>query len=108
MSARLIRDRIGDVPWKDEAAKHYIRPVRDRWEHVRLLIRKGMEEFGEGITAESKEDVTEEIGDMMDVLRALASINGIPWSDVEASAAAKRERHGGFENGMVWDTPGAQ
>ena len=107
MGARLVRDRIGTVPWGDEAAKAFLRPTRDRDEHVNLLIRKGLEEFGEVITAHTDE-LVEELADMFEVLRTIAILNGFMMLDVEAAAALKRTRSGGFIEGLVWETPGDQ
>ncbi|MFB4293287.1 nucleoside triphosphate pyrophosphohydrolase [Nonomuraea sp. ATR24] len=49
-------------------------------------------EFGQA----SPDEVTGEIADVYEVLRALAAVHGHDWATIEEVAAAKREERGAF------------
>lgn len=109
MSARLVRDKMKDVPWRSEVdAKRWLRPVRNKWEHLQLLTRKGLEEYGEAMTAENENEAREELADLLEVLMGVAHLAGTSWESIVETADAKRESFGGFTEGLVWDTPGEQ
>lgn len=109
MSARLVRDKMKDVPWRSEMdAKTWLRPVRGHWEHLQLLTRKGLEEYGEAMTATDTDEAREELADLLEVLMGIAHLSGTTWESIVETADDKRERFGGFTEGLVWDTPGEQ
>ena len=43
------------------------------------------------------EQLTSELGDVLEVLRALARVHAISWEDVELEADRKRTERGGFD-----------
>jgi predicted house-cleaning noncanonical NTP pyrophosphatase (MazG superfamily) len=106
VGAKLVRDRMGDIPWQDEGAKKYLRPVKDAIEHFNLLHLKLMEEVGELMIAESPSAMAEELGDIYEVLDAMvAFVNedlGQPGS-VREIVRRKHAERGGFTEGLVFD-----
>jgi len=103
MGAKLIRDRMGDIPWEVEAAKGLLRRPNNAHEHGRLLIQKLLEEVGELVAAESTKDMTNEIADVMEVLEGLATWHDIGDQEVQAAKRARYVARGGFQDGLVWD-----
>lgn len=43
----------------------------------------------------------EELGDVIEVVRAIADQQGIPWVDVESARLAKKAERGGFDGGVI-------
>jgi predicted house-cleaning noncanonical NTP pyrophosphatase (MazG superfamily) len=66
-----------------------------------MLETKMAEEIGE--FAASGHADARELGDALEVLRAIAARAGVPWVDVEAARFVKRSRLGGFDGGLVYD-----
>ncbi|MER6826489.1 nucleoside triphosphate pyrophosphohydrolase [Streptosporangium sp. NPDC000563] len=59
------------------------------------LLEKLFEEAAELREAPAAE-VAEEIADVLEVLRAIATVHGREWSDIEKVAEAKRAERGAF------------
>lgn len=100
---------------RDEIPAH----IEQQGEHVALahllpgdaraaLIGKLFEEALELRSATSPGEVTAELADLLEVLRALAATTGVAWDDVTAAADAKRHSRGGFAKGLVLLTTGWQ
>jgi predicted house-cleaning noncanonical NTP pyrophosphatase (MazG superfamily) len=88
---KLIRDGLAvQVP---------CRPVRDLDEHKALMCCKMLEELGEVLMAQSKEDSTHEIGDLVEALHAYAGLHSIPWRAVERA----RREVSVESTGSAWD-----
>ncbi len=66
-----------------------------------FLIGKLLEEAMEVRRANENDSVTEELADLLEVLRALAEANGVTLESVGELADKKRERAGGFQEGLV-------
>lgn len=103
MGARLVRDRIGDLPWRYGDAKAALRPVRDMDEHIDLLHRKLLEEAGELMYATSREEMAGEAADLIEAITALCTLRGVDIEQVERVRLAKYSQRGGFDRGTVWD-----
>lgn len=103
MGKRLVRDRALDN-WVVPGAEHQVRPVHNLVEHTDLLRAKVMEEATEVILAGGREELTKELGDLLEVMEAVAGTRGIAWSAVVAEARRRAEASGGFVKGMVWET----
>ena len=59
------------------------------------------EESDELRAAASPAEQGEELADVLEVLKAIASELGQPWDEIETTAAEKRAERGGFEAG-IW------
>jgi phosphoribosyl-ATP pyrophosphohydrolase len=125
---KLVRDRIGDVPWPDrypgdplgEAAKQYLGRVdTDSAEYATLLRDKLPEETAEVLEAAndglySAGESTKLLGEAADLYEALLALlvnRGVATSRVRAAAyldgAVNRKfaERGGFTEGTVYHGP---
>jgi len=71
-----------------------------REEYLEHLNKKLMEEAEEVITADSNEKKAEELGDLLEVMCAVATSIGITIEDVERLRREKAERRGGYTKGL--------
>lgn len=65
-----------------------------------LLFSKLHEEIRELADTEFKDP--DEYGDILEVLRALAELNGVDWSDVRVAKATKAAKLGRFKKGLIY------
>ncbi len=97
--AKLVRD---DMPAQIAGRGELVVQSRlPRSEMRRALAAKLLEETQELLAATDPDDVKGELADLLEVVRAMASVTGVSWAEVEAAAGEKRERRGGFDNGAV-------
>lgn len=97
--AKLVRD---DMP--DQIARNgevVVQARLPRSELRRALAAKLLEETRELLAATDPDDVKAELGDLLEIVRAMASVTGVSWAEVESAANEKRARRGGFEEGTV-------
>lgn len=96
---KLVRDHIprsiragGEKAVEGKLSKIGIVPAL-----LAKLVEEGIE------FSQSKGDVSqaEELADLVEVIRALASHHNVRWVDVNMVAKRKRDRAGGFEEGLV-------
>lgn len=122
MGARLVRDRIGDIPWKyGDDSKQGLRWVRGLNELNQLSLQKLLEECGEFLAAVANQELTEgtdasdsieEAADILEVLIArIRVIFATPYpsrkeilNQIIVALDEKHEERGGFEKGVVWET----
>lgn len=95
--AKLIRDKLPNIG-ASLGWRHQIRHLQGQ-EHVDHLKLKLLEEAAEVQEAMSKEDLTEEMADVFEVLHALAKANHISLEDIEQKRMAKEDLRGGFDHG---------
>lgn len=103
MGKRLVRDRALES-WVVPGAEHQVRPVQGRAEHMQLLMAKLLEEAGEVILYQTREELTKELADVLTVLFAVAEVAGIPWITVVQAYEDRKAASGGFTQGLVWET----
>ena len=92
---KLVRDRIPELI-RSRGQTAVVR-VLDDDEYRSALHDKLREEVAELATA-SPDTVTDEIADVLEVLRAVAEYSGVAWTSVESAASAKRDTRGGFSS----------
>jgi predicted house-cleaning noncanonical NTP pyrophosphatase (MazG superfamily) len=66
-----------------------------------LLFSKLLEEAGEWLGAEGREERLKELGDLVEVIWALGEIEGIEGDEILMQAFGKRRERGRFERLMV-------
>lgn len=92
---KLVRD---EVPLLFEAEGKLTYQVAEPRVHAKLLRRKLVEESVEYLENPS----TDELADLLTVLRALANHDlGVSWEEVLETAKDKQSRLGGFTKGTV-------
>jgi predicted house-cleaning noncanonical NTP pyrophosphatase (MazG superfamily) len=96
---KLVRD---DIPNKITEGGETVTLAEIAKEEARAaLVGKLLEESYELLAADTPQDVTAELADLLEVVRSLANITGVDWSDVQEAANQKRVSRGGFERNVV-------
>lgn len=93
---KLVRDRIPDVIKSN--GKECRTRILNEEEYKRELIIKLKEESEEYFAAQSPKESLEELADMLEVIRALATVHGASWEELEALREKKVEARGGFQD----------
>lgn len=92
---KIVRDNIPKII-EQNGEKPIIEILSDK-EYEKELLKKLHEECSEVITAESQEQLLEELADVYEVLNALAYIQNKSMDDVVKIAEQKKLKRGGFE-----------
>ena len=96
---KLVRDRIPEII--ESAGGQPTTRMLEPAERLPALLLKLQEESDELRAAASPAEQGEELADVLEVLKAIASELGQPWDEIETTAAEKRAERGGFEAG-IW------
>jgi predicted house-cleaning noncanonical NTP pyrophosphatase (MazG superfamily) len=99
---KLVRDRIPELAGQPGAFHE-----ADPDEFGLLLRAKLLEEAAEAATA-SPDGLLEELGDVLQVLYALASLAGYSPAEIECARARKARTRGAFTRRVVWHDPHAR
>ena len=92
---KLVRDKIPAIIEADGCVP-VTRSLGEK-EFESELQKKLQEEVTETLNAESGKHRLEELGDVLEVMSALAAVDGYTVDDIIAAAARKREKRGGFD-----------
>ena len=95
---KLVRDRIPDIIMEDNREpKTRILSEKEFVTELERKLREECEEViaaGDGDTAEHR---LEELGDVLEVMLALAKIDHFSLDDIVFAAEQKRKKRGGFD-----------
>lgn len=92
---KLVRDRILERIEK-EGTKYSSRVLSEE-EYKEELLKKLIEEAGETVdAAKNAGDLPMELGDVMEVIEAIAAAFGLPMEDVMRVKAERQESRGAF------------
>ncbi|MCX7343047.1 MAG: nucleoside triphosphate pyrophosphohydrolase [Proteobacteria bacterium] len=97
---KLIRDKVPNY-LRNRSVQTNER-VMGQDEYLERLRNKLFEEAKEVIGAKNKEELTEELGDVLEVMLAYAKENNISFEDVDKVRIRKKNEYGGFE-GKVYN-----
>lgn len=95
---KLVRDRIPEII--EKSGKQPIYRVLDGEELKKALKAKLVEETQELVNAETKEQMIEEMADVLAVLNAMRKVFGIEYADVQTMRHCKAIDKGAFFNGI--------
>jgi predicted house-cleaning noncanonical NTP pyrophosphatase (MazG superfamily) len=100
---KLVRDRIPELAagTGQPAAFHQATEA----EFGRLLRDKLLEEATEAASAGGPAELLDELGDVLQVLYALASQAGLEPAAIECARARKARTRGAFTRRVVWHGP---
>jgi predicted house-cleaning noncanonical NTP pyrophosphatase (MazG superfamily) len=100
---KLVRDRIPDLAAANghPGAWHQA----EDGEYGRRLRAKLLEEARETAAARSPGALLEELGDVLQVLYALAAHAGLEPAAIECARARKARTHGSYARRVVWHDP---
>ena len=93
---KLVRDKIPSII--EENGEYALTRTLTDEELDAALSEKLLEEATEIINATKKEEITEELADLLEVIYAKAKVNGIRFLDVELARQRKKAQKGGFED----------
>jgi predicted house-cleaning noncanonical NTP pyrophosphatase (MazG superfamily) len=99
---KLVRDRIPELATATGHPGAFHQATEA--EFARCLRAKLLEEAREAATA-SPAKLAEELGDVLQVLYALATEAGYAAADVECARARKARTHGTYTRRVVWHPP---
>jgi predicted house-cleaning noncanonical NTP pyrophosphatase (MazG superfamily) len=97
---KLVRDRIPKLPATNGQPAAFRQA--DPAEYPRLLRDKLLEEAHEVASAAAPAELLEELGDVLQVLYALASHAGLEPAEIEAVRARKARTHGTYTRRILW------
>ena len=100
---KLIRDNIPNLA-KEQGRTLNIEVASDGMLSV-MIRQKLQEELDEVLEAYYHDTVTEELGDLLDVIDRFMQVNNITKEEVEASRKKKNEKNGGFKNNYILTIP---
>jgi predicted house-cleaning noncanonical NTP pyrophosphatase (MazG superfamily) len=99
---KLVRDRIPELAAANGQAGSFQQATEA--EFARWLRAKLLEESQEAATA-SPADLVEELGDVLQVLYALAELAGCAAAEIECARARKARTHGTYTRRLLWQPP---
>ena len=92
---KLVRDRIPDIIRAQGKKMSVV--VADDDEYRKRLIDKLQEEFDEY----KRDGTTEELADMLEVIRAIIKCDQLSWDELEQVRIRKKNQRGGFEKRLI-------
>jgi predicted house-cleaning noncanonical NTP pyrophosphatase (MazG superfamily) len=97
---KLVRNRIPEqVTGNGQPGAFH---QADLAEYGRLLRDKLLEEAAEAASAPGPAELLEELGDVLQVLYALASQAGLEPAEIECARACKARTHGTYTRRILW------
>ena len=99
MKEKLVRDNIPEIIKSSGGAPEF-RIASDE-EFVTLIRAKLQEEVQELLEAKKKEDILEELCDVLEVLSAISASTGLDTTELFERAKIKRNANGAFNSKYV-------
>ncbi len=99
---KLVRDNIPTII-KENGEEPIYHTLNDN-EYWLALLRKDTEELQEVKDATSKDEVLKELGDKLELIRAMAEYQGFTLDDVIKQTDKKKETNGGFQKRLFLET----
>ena len=92
---KLVRDNIPNIIENNNEVA--VTKILDDLEFRTELYKKLQEECNEVIKSTNSSEILEELGDVIEVVRAIAKLEGTNINEIINIANLKREKRGGFE-----------
>ncbi|TYR81841.1 nucleoside triphosphate pyrophosphohydrolase [Priestia megaterium] len=93
---KLVRDKIPSMI--ERTGKAYTTSTLKIDEYKTELLKKANEEWEEYLEANTNQEAVEELADLLEVIHALAIMNGATPEQLEQVRKKKAEQRGGFNN----------
>jgi predicted house-cleaning noncanonical NTP pyrophosphatase (MazG superfamily) len=100
---KLVRDRIPELAASNGQPAGF--HLADPDEFAQRLRDKLLEEAHEAAAATEPAALLEELGDVLQVLYALAAHAGYSAAEVECARARKARTHGAYTHRVIWHQP---
>ena len=96
---KLVRDNIPEIIQNDgEKPIFRILSNEEYWEY---LLKKDIEELEEVRLANSVDELKKELADKLELIKAMAKLNGFSLNDIIDEADKKALKNGGFEKRIL-------
>lgn len=95
---KLVRDLIPQVI--EKAGSKFTSRTLDPSEHLTEIKKKLYEEVQEFRETITRQDALEELADILELIHAVLPIHEATYEDLEEIRIAKKEKRGGFEEGI--------
>lgn len=99
--AKLVRDKIPEII--KDSGRLPVTHIAAGQEYKQALLQKLNEEAQEVGSAQTKEDIIEEIADVLEVLATIMTLEKINPLDVTTKQKEKRAERGGFTGRVILD-----
>ncbi|CDR33163.1 HIT domain-containing protein [Criblamydia sequanensis] len=96
---KLIRDKIPDLFSSDEVL--FKTEILDEACYRKELKEKLKEETFEILNTSTKEELKEELADLLEVIESIIKAEGLSWEEVKQIQKKKRESKGGFDSRLL-------
>lgn len=93
---KLVRDKIPQI-LEAEGVKVFHR-IMNQNEYYKYLKLKIIEEANEVLTAKSRNEVIEELSDLIEVIKNIQSLHNIENDELENARIEKKSSKGGFQD----------
>lgn len=93
---KLVRDKIPEMLEANGGEPETETLTEEKY--INCLYEKLKEECEETINSYSKENLMEELADLLEVMMAISNANGFNFSEIEKIRLAKKEKRGGFDS----------
>ena len=93
---KLVRDNIPEMT-KDEGGFTKFKILSNE-EFLTEITKKIVEEAQEVVDAKDKQEMTTEIGDVLEIIDEIIKVSGIDKKEIEKSRIKKRQERSGFDN----------
>jgi predicted house-cleaning noncanonical NTP pyrophosphatase (MazG superfamily) len=98
---KLIRDKIPEIISSNSIKM--VSRVMDKDEYVQRLNDKLIEEALEAVGSKTKEEITEELADLLEVMLSIAKIHEIDFVEIQKISDQKKIKNGGFDGRIYGD-----
>lgn len=99
---KLVRDKIPEMLEKN-GGEPKTEILTDE-KYIKCLYEKLKEECDETVNSYSKENLMEELADLMEVIMAISKANNIDFAEIEKIRLSKKEKRGGFDSKMFLES----
>ncbi|MBQ2671240.1 MAG: nucleoside triphosphate pyrophosphohydrolase [Clostridia bacterium] len=96
---KLVRDKIPEMLAKN-GGEPETETLNDE-KYKTCLYEKLKEECEETVNSYSKENLAEELADLLEVIMAISKLNDIDFAEIEKIRLAKKEKRGGFDSKIL-------
>lgn len=95
---KLVRDLIPQVI--EKSGSKFTTRILDKSEHLTEIKNKLHEEVKEFTETDNRQDSLEELADILELIHAALPIHNATFEELENIRIAKKEKRGGFEEGI--------
>ena len=96
---KLVRDKIPEMLTKNGGEPET--EILNDEKYKTCLYEKLKEECEETVNSYSKENLAEELADLLEVMMAISKLNDIDFAEIEKIRLSKKEKRGGFDSKIL-------